>query len=275
MAGIPSRRREQIAAYIRDAGGARTEDLAERFDVSPMTIHRDLDALAAEGWIERTRGGARVGGPRLHERNVNLRMRQQTAQKRAISRTVLGLLHPGSTVALEDSTTTMALLEYLPALRPLTLITNFLPAIVAASVDPDIDIIGLGGQYDPNLDSFDGPAVIDQLRLLNADAVVMSAAAISGTQVQHPSVETARRKLAMIESGETRILAVDATKFDIRATYRVCALDVFDHIVVDDGIAPEDLERLRSLDTTVHVAEVTPDDIAHHSAATSPVAGRK
>lgn len=262
MTDIPAQRRERIARYIRDAGAARIEDLAERFEVSPMTIHRDLDALAADGLVERTRGGARSGGSRLHERSVYQRMRQQVPQKRAIARTVLGLLSPGATIALEDSSTTAALLEHMAALKPFTLITNFIPAIAAASLDVDIDIIGLGGQYDRNLDSFDGPAVVDQLRLLNADAVVMSAAAVFGGQVLHPSADTARRKRAMIDVAELRILAVDTTKLAVRAPYRVAPLDDFDHIVVDDGITEEQLDRLQQHQAQVHIATVTADDIA-------------
>ena len=64
------RRRGQLAQFVREAGAARTEVLAERFHVSTMTIIRDLDALAADGLLERTRGGARVGSLRLRERNV-------------------------------------------------------------------------------------------------------------------------------------------------------------------------------------------------------------
>ena len=48
MAELPLRRRERIARHIQEVGAARTEDLAARFDVSAMTIHRDLDALEAE-----------------------------------------------------------------------------------------------------------------------------------------------------------------------------------------------------------------------------------
>jgi DeoR/GlpR family transcriptional regulator of sugar metabolism len=258
---IPSRRREQIALYVKEVGAVRNEELAERFGVSLMTIHRDLDALSNEGWLEKTRGGARAGGLRLHERNVALRYRQNTAQKRAIARGVMSYLRPGMTIAMEDSTTTAALLPYFGSLHPMTLITNFLPAINAAAADPDIDLVSLGGQYDRNLDSFDGPAVIDQLALLNADVSILSAASVHKGWLLHPSPDTARRKKMLSEIGETRILMIDSSKFDQRASYRVGSIDNFDVVVTDSGISEAHLEELRQLSPEINVVDVLPEDI--------------
>ncbi len=107
----------------------------------------------------------------------------------------MAYLRPGMTIAMEDSTTTAALLPYFGSLHPMTLITNFLPAINAAAADPDIDLVSLGGQYDRNLDSFDGPAVIDQLALLNADVSILSAASVhkDGCCIPRPIRPGARR----------------------------------------------------------------------------------
>ena len=270
MPEMPTKRRERIAQYVQDVGAARTEDLADRFEVSPMTIHRDLDVLEQEGWLERTRGGARSAGLRLHERNVSLRMRQQVAQKRALARAALNHLDPGTTLAIDDSTTTLALLPHLSALKPLTLITNFLPAIRYATDDPDIDLQGLGGHYDRSLDSFDGPAVIDQLQLLSADVVIMSVASVYKHQLLHPSAETARRKRAFIEVGVKRILLVDSTKFAHRASHKLGDVDLFDIVIVDDTVSVEHLELLQSRDIEVEVVGVSTEDITAGSQLITP-----
>lgn len=261
MTELPNKRRDRIAQYIQEVGAARTEELADRFEVSTMTIHRDLDVLENDGWLERTRGGARSAGLRLHERNVSLRMRQQVAQKRALARAALAHIDPGSTLALDDSTTTLALLPHLPAFKPLTLITNFLPAIRYATDDPDIDLIALGGHYDRSLDSFDGPAVVDQLQLLSADTVVMSVASVHKQWLLHPSAETARRKRAFIECGAQRILLVDSSKFAHRASHKLGEIDLFDVVIVDDSLPGAQLEFLQQHDVTVEVVTVMPDDI--------------
>ena len=52
-------RRAQILERIQRDGGASTRELARDHGVSPITVHRDLERLAAEGLIERVHGGAR------------------------------------------------------------------------------------------------------------------------------------------------------------------------------------------------------------------------
>jgi DeoR/GlpR family transcriptional regulator of sugar metabolism len=257
---VPTRRREQIAQYVQQAGFARIEDLAGRFGVSVMTIHRDLDALSSEGWLEKTRGGARHTAFHAQERNVALRWRLQAAEKKALARAALRHLSPGTTIALDDSTTVAALLPHLGDLRPMTLITNFLPAINAVADDPDVDLIALGGQFDRSLNSFAGPAVMDQLRLLSADVVVMSVAALHRGYVLHPSADSARLKRLFIDIGEKKILLADSTKFHRRATHRLVPVTVFDLVITDGATAPEHLQELTDAGVAVEVVEVTDDD---------------
>ena len=262
MPEVPAKRRERIAQQVQQAGTARIDELAERFGVSAMTIHRDLDVLAAEGWLEKTRGGARSDGLRLQERSVKLRLRQQRPQKHALARAALQYLSPGMTLAIDDSTTASALLPQLGNTLPLTVITNFLPAINVLSEEPDIDLIVLGGQYDQNLECFDGPVVIDQLQQLRADVVVMSVAALAQGLVLHPSPDSARRKRALIDIGEKRILLADATKFDRRASHRMGHVGLYDLVITDRGTRQEDIDALVASGVEVQVVDVLPEDEA-------------
>lgn len=55
---LPNTRRAQLLAWLREHKRASIDALAERFGVSGMTIHRDLDALAKSGVIRKVHGGA-------------------------------------------------------------------------------------------------------------------------------------------------------------------------------------------------------------------------
>lgn len=47
-----------ILEILRREGSVRASDLSRRFRVSGMTVHRDLEELAARGLVQRVRGGA-------------------------------------------------------------------------------------------------------------------------------------------------------------------------------------------------------------------------
>ncbi|MEZ4518539.1 MAG: DeoR family transcriptional regulator [Chloroflexota bacterium] len=51
-------RQMQIMELLRTHQSLSIAELADRFDVSTMTIHRDLDRLAEDGQLHKVRGGA-------------------------------------------------------------------------------------------------------------------------------------------------------------------------------------------------------------------------
>ena len=53
-------RRKEIIEILKDNREASVAELAEKFNVSSMTIRRDLLVLDEKGLIERTHGGATV-----------------------------------------------------------------------------------------------------------------------------------------------------------------------------------------------------------------------
>ena len=53
-----TQRRKDLLSMIQDKGGLSLKEITEQFDVSKMTIHRDLDVLESRGLIRRIFGGA-------------------------------------------------------------------------------------------------------------------------------------------------------------------------------------------------------------------------
>ncbi len=54
---IPNERQAQIVAWLEEENRLTIKQLVARFGVSGMTIHRDLDRLAAGGLVEKVHGG--------------------------------------------------------------------------------------------------------------------------------------------------------------------------------------------------------------------------
>jgi DeoR/GlpR family transcriptional regulator of sugar metabolism len=55
---IPAQRRERIQEYLAIHQIARTVDLCNLLETSEATVRRDLEWLEADGFLERTHGGA-------------------------------------------------------------------------------------------------------------------------------------------------------------------------------------------------------------------------
>jgi len=53
-----TQRRKDLLSMIQAKGGLSLKEITEQFDVSKMTIHRDLDVLESRGLIRRIFGGA-------------------------------------------------------------------------------------------------------------------------------------------------------------------------------------------------------------------------
>jgi DeoR/GlpR family transcriptional regulator of sugar metabolism len=251
-------RREAFVRYIEERQIVRVEELATAFRVSAMTVHRDLDLLSREGLIERIRGGARAIRRAFSERDVRLRRSIRTAQKQALARTASSFIGDGDIVAFDDSTTVETMFPHIAGRHPAAIITHSLGLMHSlAQVHPEITLVGLGGQYYPETDSFLGAVVVDQIHRLSADVVFASTTSLKNNSLFHPDAEAARTKRALIEMADRKVLLADSTKFDVNGLYRVVDLSLFDDIVVDDELSAEHRAKIEQLDVTVHYATTT------------------
>jgi DeoR/GlpR family transcriptional regulator of sugar metabolism len=252
----PSDRRDQVRRLVLGSGFARTDELARQLGVSVMTVHRDLDVLAAEGWLTKIRGGATANPSALAEAGVRERSAAMRAEKEAVARQAAHHLGPGQTVFIDDSTTALALLPHLAAAAPLTVATNFMPAVEEMSGLADVEVIVLGGRYHRPQEACFGLQTVEAIRQLRADVLFMSTTAVTGGSCYHRSETTVLVKRALMECSVRRVLLVDHAKFGRPAPHLLCPVDAFEVLVTDAGIDEEELADLRQRDLAVEVAVV-------------------
>ena len=255
-----SRRREgrldELTALLLAEGTATAQDLAERFDVSLMTMHRDLDELERRGLVRKFRGGVTTQPSGVFESNVLFRQQAMVAQKQAIARAARRLVEPGMSVMLDDSTSVLGLAKLLYDVTPLRVVTNFLAGLKVLSGFPGISLTALGGDYDPNHDSFLGVGCVEAIEALRVDAVFVSTSAAAEGLAYHQEQHIVSVKRAMLAAAVRRYLLLDSGKFGRVALRRVVPLETFDLVVVDEGISEEQLADLRERGIAVEVARV-------------------
>jgi DeoR/GlpR family transcriptional regulator of sugar metabolism len=241
---------------MRD-GALRLEDLAARFSVSLMTVHRDLDALQARGILRKYRGLATALATSVVESSVTYRAGRQSAEKTMLARAAIGHIEPGEAVFLDDSTTVRHLAPLLARTTPLTVITYSLPLLAELREVAELSLVALGGTYHRWCDAFMGPMTASQIRRIKADLFIMSSSGIVDDACYHQHQEMVEVKQAMFDSAARRILLVDHTKFVKRALYELMRVQEFDLVIVDAGTAEEHVSRLRGYGATVAVAGAT------------------
>lgn len=252
--GRQQERQREVTEAVMAEGAIRIEDLAERFDISVMTVHRDLDELESRGLLRKERGVATATSTALVESSDVYRSGRQRAEKEAIAQAAIEFISHGQAVILDDSTTTLKLMPLLQSKAPLTVITNTLTVMEAAKGMKGVSLLGLGGQFYDWCSAFMGRMTIDAIRTLRTDVCIMSTSAITDGIAFHQSIENVDIKRAMFDSADKRILLADHTKFDKRALYMTIPLSEFDTVIVDEKTAPEHVEQLQDIGTQVVVA---------------------
>jgi len=237
-----------------EEGTVRIEQLAERFGISLMTVHRDLDELESRGILRKSRGVATATSTNLVESSDIYRSTQQAAEKEAVVFAAIELVEPGQAIFLDDSTTVLQLAQYLPNKAPLTVITNSITLMNNLRTTRGISLLGLGGQYYNWCSAFMGPMTVQAISKLRADILIMSTSAITNSTIYHQFLETVDTKRAMFESSNKRILLADHTKFQRQALHALAPLKDFDAVIVDYGTPKTEIKHMRDGGVNVIVA---------------------
>lgn len=247
-------RQRAISEAVMAEGAIRIEQLAERFGISVMTVHRDLDDLEMRGLLRKNRGVATATSTSLVESSDVYRSSRQLAEKETIALAALSFVEPGQAIMLDDSTTVLQLSRHLSTKTPLTVITNVLTLMQELRGARGITLLGVGGQYYNWCSAFMGRITTQAISNLRADVFIMSTSAVTDDVAFHQTLETIDVKRAMFDSASTRILLVDHTKFEKRALHSLLPLSDFDVVIVDEATAPEHIHRLRDRGVNVLVA---------------------
>jgi DeoR/GlpR family transcriptional regulator of sugar metabolism len=256
--GVSSReRRDTIQRLLLEQDAVTVRDLAERFSVSVMTVHRDLDALESIGVLRKVRGGATAQPTAVYESSLGFRLGQRPEAKQRIAELAAARVKPGASVALDDSTTTLAMLPFLAELEDLTIVTYFAAVVEeVARLAPDtLQLIVIGGTYSHKYHSFCGVLAEQQLLRLSVDHSFISVPAVDVERgAFHQELDQAALKRTLVHVARDASLLVDATKLESSALHQIVELSELQAIYVDDRAPGDAVAALRRSGAEVHVA---------------------
>lgn len=229
-------RQEQLKKYIEEKNVVTIKELQVLFpQVSLMTIHRDLDALEAEGSIVKFRGGARsvrhTGDPEF-----NVRMRENNAGKVTIARKALELIQPNTAVFLDASTTNLALAQNLPDIHVNVFTTGPSIALELCRLHDPVVSLCCGTINRKNL-AVSGQNTLEMLENINIDLAFIG---VSGCSVEAGftcgTESDMLVKRMVIRKARTSVLMCGKEKLRCLMPYTFAKLSDVDYLITDEAL---------------------------------------
>jgi DeoR/GlpR family transcriptional regulator of sugar metabolism len=256
-------RQEHIARIVEEHGRARVSDLAVRFDVSAVTIRKDLVVLESEQRLTRTHGGAIARDRSRPELAFEIRERLQANEKLRIGAAGAALVSDGESIVMDASTTALSVARHLKGRggwSQLTIITNGLRIASELAGQPGITVLMLGGRV-----RWEALSVVGQLgdglfNRINVQKAFLGAAGFTlESGLADATDEEAQIKRSMVAAAREVIAIVDRTKWERVAFATFCPTDQISTVLTDDG-APDAMVRAL-IGRGVQVRLVGPDEV--------------
>jgi len=233
---IPADRRKKLLEFVNFRGSVTIGELSERFQVSEMTIHRDLNYLETRGKVQKTYGGV-ISNLSDIEIPFNSRLNTHIQEKVCIGKAAARLVEDGDSIIIDPSSSSYAMLRELLMLekKDLTIFCTGLAALSLLSGNTSYQVFGVGGLLAPLTLEFVGNFTQNFLANIHADKYF---AGVTGIHpdfgVTDPIQEEVAVKQRCAQSANELIILADQTKFGRVANFITFSLDQI-NLVVTDG----------------------------------------
>jgi DeoR/GlpR family transcriptional regulator of sugar metabolism len=254
------KRRQEIIKLAEVRQGISIKELAEHFDVSTMTILRDIKVLQKRKVVESVRGGVlpkevvkdKDGSVNYYE----YKKRSASLDKQKIaSYCVDNLITDKMVVGLEGGSTVASMVKFLANKKRLTLLTNGLYVAQESSYSLDVTskIILSGGLLEKDSYLMLGKDTEDFFKNKFMDIAFISCVAFDltvGPMDSNPL--DIQAKQAMFKNAKRRVLVLDQSKFDARSVVPTMDIAEITDIVTNAEIKNEIKESLGLFKAKLH-----------------------
>lgn len=258
-------RHERLSALLEllaEGGKLDVETVAEQLSVSSATIRRDLDHLAGQQLLTRTRGGA-VTNNVAYDLPLRYKTARHAAEKERIGRAAAVLADRGYVVGLNGGTTTTEVARSLALRadltdaggeRSLTIVTNALNIASELAVRPHVKIVVTGGVARPQSFELTGPLGTRILDEITMDMVFLGVDALDPGQgaLAHNEGEASINRL-MAARAKRVVVVADSSKLGQHAFAQICPITTVHTLITDTGVTTDTVRRFEAAGVSVKV----------------------
>jgi len=247
-----SGRRRAILSVLTERQAVRVDELARLFEISEVTIRKDLAHLEVQGLLLRRHGGACVFPP---ERSPGGAAVDCTPTQQLIVKTAAKLIKDHNRIVIDSGSTTAALVPELGGKQGLVVMTNSLGVANAINqLDNPPALLMTGGTWDPHSSSLQGKNAEKALRCFDFDQLFIGADGLDPLRGTTTFNELLGLSQVMAEVSRQRIVIAEASKFGRRIPNLELPWSAIDILVTDNSLTEEQLKKLEKTQTRVVLA---------------------
>lgn len=242
------KRRRAILERIQNEGSVKVQSLCEQFDVSEVTIRRDLDILESENLIRRVRGGAVLETSAVMETIFSEKLSLHQEAKKAIAKRAASLVQDGQVVMLSAGSTTTFIARELIQKRELTIVTTAINIASELAGLEHITLIVIGGIVRPGSYAMVGSMAENTLHLLNADIAFVGVDGVDiRTGFTTPNIMEAHTDSVMLQRANRKVIVADDSKFGKTALSQVADIKDINTLITNSTENKEYIEMLEKM----------------------------
>lgn len=227
-------RQEKILEYIKKAQKASTNELAEFFQVSNVTIRRDIDALAENGLIHKIHGGAMTMTSKLKtELPYAYKVEYNQPAKKEIGKVAASFIEDGDIIILDAGSTTLEIAQNITQ-KNITVVTNDIKIAMTLAGKKNVNVIVCGGMLSDLVYTLTGNETVDFFSRIHVNKTFLGCDAVDlEFGISNRNQEEVAIKSAMMRAADEIIMVTDNSKLDKKVFCYLCDISAVDKLVIN------------------------------------------
>lgn len=235
-------RRHTIMQLLQEQGEVSVEQLVQLFDISEVTIRKDLSALETNGFLLRKYGGAILMPKEIMDENENDEL---TKRKFVIAKAAAERIRDHNRITVDSGSTTAALIKQLNLKQGLVVMTNSLSvATELRALENEPTLLMTGGTWDTRSESFQGKVAEQVLRSYDFDQLFIGADGIDLARGSTTFNELVGLSQVMAEVSREVVVMVESQKIGRKMPNLELTWQQIDVLITDTGLSEQDKQAI-------------------------------
>lgn len=240
------KRRKEMLDILTKEGFVNTVDMAERFQVTTMTIRRDFNSLEKEGTVTLKHGGAMLNQGTYTEHPSAIKQEQMREEKARIGRFCANLVNEGDAICLDTGSTTKWVADSIAMKKNVIVLTNSLLVVESLRTAKDMKVIITPGVYREKSMGFLGEMACNFVEGFHYDTLFLACEGIDAENgVSVPDINDGQTKRAFVNQARKVVVVADETKVGKAFFMTVASWKQIDVLVTNTGADSDVISRIK------------------------------